>query len=502
MSIDPLGEFLSRMHELKDLGGVLGVLSWDQETYMPPKAAECRAQQLGTMQGLYHERLTAPELGHALAALGARPDLTPDLTAMVRNVRWERDRAMRVPARLVKELAERQSLAVEAWRGARVRKDFALFRPHLEALVALRREQADALGHEGERYDALLEAYEPGMRVERLAPLLERVRESLVPLVRAIVGSGRRPANPLAGCSFDPARQWDFTLRVLRDMGFDLEAGRQDRSTHPFTGGGGHPSDVRLTTRLLADNPISGLMSTIHEAGHGLYEQGFAAGDARTYLAQAPSFGLHESQSRFWENLIGRSRPFWAHYLPQVRAVFPLELQGVELGPFYAWLNGVEPSLIRVEADEVTYNLHILVRFEVELALMRGELEPRDLPEAWNARMRDYLGVVPRDDAEGVMQDIHWAWGEFGYFPTYTLGNLYSAMLLEALLRDVPTLWESVARGDLRPARDWLRTRIHLAGYRLPAEDLVEQVTGSRLDERPFLRYLAGKYRPLYGLEP
>jgi carboxypeptidase Taq len=329
---------------------------------------------------------------------------------------------------------------------------------------------------------------------------LDRLRGRLVPLVKAIVGSGRRPANPLQGRSFDLTRQWEFTLRLLRDLGFDSEAGRQDRSTHPFTGGGGHPFDVRLTTRLFPDNPLSGFMSTIHECGHGLYEQGFAPAHARTYLAQAPSFGLHESQSRFWENLIGRSRQFWSHYLPVLRALFPKELEGVDLDAFYSHLNLVEPSLIRVDADEVTYNLHILVRFELELALMRGDLQVADLPDAWSAKMKEYLGVVPRDDSEGVMQDIHWAWGELGYFPTYTVGNLYSSMLLKRLVKDVPGLWDAVGRGELRVVLEWLRAKVHRQGYLRSAEDLVEAVTGSRLSEEPFMEYLWDKYRPLYGL--
>jgi carboxypeptidase Taq len=321
-----------------------------------------------------------------------------------------------------------------------------------------------------------------------------------VPLVRAIVAGGRKPPDPFQGRSFDLSRQWEFTERLLRDMGFDLAAGRQDRSTHPFTGGAGHPLDVRLTTRLLEGNPISGFMSTIHECGHGLFEQGFEPAHARTWLAQSPSFGLHESQSRFWENLIGRSLPFWRHYLPILAGLFPRELEGVSLEAFHAALNRVEPSLIRVEADEVTYNLHVLLRYELELAILRGQLQAGDLPDAWNAQMQEYLGLTPRDDVEGVMQDIHWAFGEFGYFPTYAIGNLYSAMLLRALQQQVPGLWEAIGRGELRVALDWLRGAVHRRGFLLPAEDLVEQVAGNRLTEEPFMDYLWEKYRPLYGL--
>jgi len=495
-----LEELTTRMHELRDLAGAISLLSWDQETCMPPKGAEPRAHQLATLQGLYHERLTAPALGEALDQVAAARDASPDVLAMVRALKWERDRALKLSAKLVKELAERQSRSLEAWRQAREKQDFRLFQPHLEALLDLRREQADALGYETERYDALLEGFEPGMRTARLSPLFERLRARLVPLVRAIAESGRPPASPFAGRRFDVNRQWEVSLRVLREMGFDFEAGRQDRSVHPFTGGAGHPGDVRLTTRLSPEDPLSGLMSTIHEGGHGLYEQGFDPADGRTVLAQAPSFGLHESQSRLWENLIGRSRPFWAHYLPVLQEAFEPELRGVTLDDLYRWLNRVEASLVRVEADEVTYNLHILLRFELELQLLRGELRVAELPEAWRARMTADLGVTPNNDVEGVLQDIHWAWAEFGYFPTYTLGNLYSAMLLDSMQQDLPTVWDDVARGALTPIREWLRSKVHREGYRWPAEDLVERITGKRLTEEPFLSYLEKKYRALYGL--
>ncbi|MFN7133940.1 MAG: hypothetical protein ACK4N5_17825 [Myxococcales bacterium] len=262
MSADALTEFTERMHELKDLSGVIGLLSWDQETYMPPKAASARASHLSTMQGLYHERLSSPALGEAIASLEAKGGLDEVQRAMVRNLAWERNRAVKVPARLVREIAERQSHAVEAWRGARQQKDFSKFSPHLEALIRLRSEQADALGHEGERYDALLENYEPGMRTARLEPLFAQLRAGLVPLVQAIGESGRTPDTSFLEKEYDPERQWTFTMKLLEDLGFDLEAGRQDRSTHPFTGGA-HPLDVRLTTRLYPTNPLSGIMSTI-----------------------------------------------------------------------------------------------------------------------------------------------------------------------------------------------------------------------------------------------
>jgi carboxypeptidase Taq len=484
---------LGRMQELKDLSGVIGLATWDQETYLPPRAAEARAQQLSTLQALYHERLVDPALGDALAWAGAQGEaLGADPRAMVRVLAHERERAVRVPARLVRALAEAQGRALTAWREAREARDFGRFRPALGEVLALRREQADAYGHAGERYDALLEGYEPGMRVSRLTPVLEALRERLVPLVGALTA---RPPPPdvLAGKRFDTEAQWRFTLELLAAMGFDLEAGRQDRSVHPFTGGT-HPLDVRLTTRLYEELPLSSVFSTIHEAGHGLYEQGFAPELHRTPLAAAPSMGLHESQSRLWENLVGRSRAFWTHWLPRLAAHFPAQLSGVGLDAFLGTVNRVEPSLVRVEADEVTYNLHVVLRYELELLLVKDQLPLEELPAEWNARMERYLGVRPAHDTEGVLQDIHWAWGEFGYFPTYALGNLYAASLYRAAAAQLPGLEEGLGRGELLPLRDWLREKVHAPGYRLPAEERVRAVTGQGLTDADFLAYLRTKY--------
>jgi carboxypeptidase Taq len=490
---------LARMQELRDLQGIIGLATWDQETYLPSKADDARAHQLSTLQGLHHERLVDPRLGEALAWAAERTDLEADQRAMVRVLTQERDRAVRVPQALVKALAEAQSRALVAWRQARKEKRFALFQPALARILALRREQADAYGHEGERYDALLEGYEPGMRVARLTPVLTALRDALIPMVASLTAAPRQLPDLFQGRHFDGEAQWRFTLRLLEAVGFDLEAGRQDRSIHPFTGST-HPLDVRLTTRIDEANPLNALFSTIHEAGHGLYEQGFAEAHYRTPLAAAPSMGLHESQSRLWENVVGRSHAFWEHFYPALREAFPQALTGVEMDAFHASVNRVSPSLIRTEADEVTYNLHIVLRYELELLLIHDELPLEEVPAAWNERMRRYLGVTPPDDTQGVLQDIHWAWGEFGYFPTYSLGNLYSSSLYRAAERALPDLTGHIRRGELLPLRDWLRTHVHRQGYRLPAEDLVHQVTGRGLTDVDFLEYLRVKYGALYGV--
>jgi carboxypeptidase Taq len=490
---------LSRMQELRDLQGLIGLATWDQETYLPAKAGPARAHQLSTLQGLHHEHLVDPRLGEALAKAATQDGLSEDERAMVRVLTRERDREVRVPSALVRALAEAQSHGLHAWREARKERRFALFLPALQRLVQLRREQADAYGHGGERYDALLEGHEPGMRVARLTPVLAALRDHLIPMVGKLTAARRSVPRLFEGKKYDKDAQWAFTLRLLKDIGFDLEAGRQDLSIHPFTGGT-HPQDVRLTTHLDESNPLSAVFSTIHEAGHGLFEQGFSPEHYRTPLAASPSMGLHESQSRLWENIVGRSRPFWEHYFPALRAAFPEALAGVDVDGFHAAVNEVSPSLIRIEADEVTYNLHIALRYELELLMVRDELPLADLPAAWNARMEKYLGITPPDDTRGVLQDIHWAWGELGYFPTYSLGNLYAASLYRAATRAIPDLEGHLRRGELLPLRDWLRTHVHSQGFRLPAEERVRQVTGHGLTDADFLAYLKQKYGALYGV--
>jgi len=484
------------MRELKDLAGLLGLATWDQETYLPTRGEAARASQLSTLQGLYHERLVAEEVGEWLAQAQQAP-LSEDEQAMVRLLKRERDRSLRVPGELVRALAEAQGAALTAWRQAREERAFRAFAPALERLLGLRREQADAIGHEGERYDALLAGFEPGMHTARLMPVLHALADQLVPLVGTLAGWPPGP-NALAGLHFPAEAQWRFTVELLGRLGFDLEAGRQDKSVHPFTSGT-HPTDVRLTTRVVEDNLQAALFGTIHECGHGLYEQGFRPADYRTVLAAAPSMGMHESQSRLWENLVGRSLPFWQAVYPRLQECFWGQLGGVGLDTFHAALNRVLRSPIRVEADEVTYNLHIVLRTELELELLRGNLPVAELPGAWRDSIHRLLGLVPEDDVQGVLQDIHWAWGEFGYFPTYTLGNLYAASLLRAAEKALPQLWEGIAAGDFVPLRSWLRTHVHAQGARLDAEELVEKVTGRGLTDEDFVLYLRRKYEALSG---
>jgi carboxypeptidase Taq len=407
---------------------------------------------------------------------------------------------LKLPPEFVRRLALAEGRGAVAWRVAREEGDFALYEPALEEIIAAKRDEADLVGFDGERYDALLDQFEPGMRVARLEPLLAPLRAELGELLAAIVAAPQLEPAPFEQRLFPDAPQWDLTMRLLGDLGFDLTAGRQDRSAHPFTQTMAL-GDIRLTTRIDERHPLSGIYSTVHEAGHGLYEQGFEPRYEDTPLAAAPSLGLHESQSRLWENIVGRSRPFWDHYAPVMREIFPDVAADVTAEQLYLACNRVQPSLIRVEADEVTYNLHILIRFELELAVMRDQLEVAELPGAWGDAYERTLGLRPENDVLGVMQDIHWSHGSFGYFPTYTLGNLYSALLWDAYRKDDPAAEEHIRAGEFRHVLGWMREHVHRAGAIDQGEDLIRHVTGSGLDHAPFMRYLWAKYRTLYNLD-
>lgn len=467
---------------------------------MPPKGMAARAEQLATLQGIAHERMIDPELGDLIEGLQSRSENSAAQTAMLREFGFDRSRAIRVPISLIKEIARSQTLALSAWHEARKVRNFSHFAPNLKRLIDLRREMADAYGSPqgGERYDALLEGHEKGMRVAQLVPLFAKLRDWLVPAIQKLIDVPAPAADFLVG-PFDAERQWKFTLELLDAMGFDKEAGRQDRSVHPFTTGF-DPEDVRITTHIFERQPLSSVFSTIHEAGHALYEQGLPVEYRRTSLCGAASMGLHESQSRLWENMVGRSQAFWEAFFPRYQQLFTGSLAPVSLTEFHAAVNRIARSSVRVEADEVTYNLHIFVRFELELMLLRDELSVQDLPAAWNERYRNYLGIDPIDDVQGVLQDIHWAWGEFGYFPTYTIGNLYSASLFEAARRSLPDLFETIRRGQFAPLRDWLRLHVHQWGRMYDAEAIVRRATGKGLEADDFIAYLTHKYEPLYGV--
>ena len=495
-------ELIRRSREASLLGSCAALLDWDHQTYMPPKGSGHRAEQLSLLAGMVHRLRTAPEIQDLLAAVEASPMVreagTP-AAVNVRELRWEYDRAVRVPEELVKELTRVCALAHDIWVEARQNSDFSRFAPWLTQIVGLKRQEADALGYRETPYDALLEEYEPGETTAGLRPVLERLRDGLIPLVQAIAASDRQPDRSVLAREYPVGAQREFGRRVAAATGFDFQAGRLDVTAHPFCSGIG-PGDTRLTTRYNERDFGDGFFSILHETGHGLYDQGLDSTCYGTPMGSAVSLGIHESQSRLWENLVGRSRSFWEHFFPQAREAFPSALGDVLLDDFVFAVNDVRPSLIRTEADEATYNLHILLRFELEQALLTGDLRAADVPAAWAERMQSYLGLTPPDDARGCLQDVHWSGGGFGYFPTYTLGNLYAAQFFaqaEAELEDLPA---QLRRGDLHPLHAWLADRIYRQGMRYRARTLVVVVTGQPLSPQPLLDHLSRKYRALYGI--
>jgi carboxypeptidase Taq len=481
------------------LGRVGGLLNWDEQVNMPPRGASARGAAKATLAGVLHERICDERFGEVVAELGGDAGLGEVERARVREARRERDRAVRVPASLVRELAIAESEGFEAWQAARAAADFSLFRQPLERLVSLRREEADAVGYEGgERYDALLDQYEPDMRVSRLEPLLHGLRDELVPFVHEIAARPR-PDDSFVHRAYPAQTQREVGARLAAAIGFDFQAGRLDEAAHPFASGFA-PGDVRLTTRERENDLFSGLFAVLHEAGHGLYEQGLTGEIEGTFCGHATSLGLHESQSRFWENIVGRSRPFWERHLGEVRDAFPDQLADVSLEQFVRAANLVEPSLIRIEADEVTYHLHVFLRFELELALVRGDLAIDDLPAAWNERMRALVGIEPPDDGVGVLQDVHWAAGLIGYFPTYTLGTLYSAQLLAAIERRLGPIDAIVRAGEYDLLLGWMREHVHSRGALVAPEQIALDATGEAPGHAALMRYLRVKYGELYDL--
>jgi len=485
------------------LSSIEDVLSWDDRTQLPPAAGEYRAEQMTYLAGLVHRRRTDPRLGQWLGEL-AHSDLArdphSDSGTVIRQLQRQYDKLVKLPSALVEELTRTSVLGQQIWDQARKANDFKAFLPILTKTYELKREQAQALGYQDQPYDALLDDFEPAETTRNLERVLAELREQLVPLVAAIADSPRKPNLEILKGRFPVSAQEAFGKQTAADCGFEFNRGRLDVTSHPFCSGMG-PNDCRITTRYYERFFSSAFFGILHEAGHGIYDQGL---DPAYYGLPTGSFislGIHESQSRMWENLVGRSRAFWTHYYPKAQAAFPEALSGVKLDDFYFAINDVRPSLIRVEADEATYNLHILVRFELEQALLKNELPTADLPGAWKEKYEKYLGITPPNDADGVMQDVHWSAGLIGYFATYSLGNLYSAQFFAQANQDLGGLDAQFARGEFKPLREWLREKIHLPGQRYTAAELVQRVTGKPLSSAPLMAHLKAKLGPLYGLK-
>jgi len=495
-------ELMKRIREIAMLESCAAVLYWDERTQMPREGGEHRAAQVSLLAGMEHEKFTEPFIGELLEQIEGT-DLVKDAESVeavnVRELRRTYDKETKLPKELVEEISRVTTLAQGEWVTARKKSDFKHFLPWLEKVLELETRKAEAYGYKGEPYNALLDNYEPSATVDEIAKVFEELRVDLVELVGKINDAPNKPDHTIVERIYPVEKQQLFGEMVAQAMGFSFSAGRLDITTHPFATGIG-PGDTRITTRYNAHRLNDALFGIMHEAGHGLYEMGIdKLKHFGTPMGESISLGIHESQSRMWENQVGRSKAFWTYFFPQAKRIFRDALDGVTLDQFYAAVNYVTPSYIRVEADEATYNLHILLRFELERAMLTGDLKPADLAGEWNSRFKKYFGIDVDKDSNGVLQDVHWSAGLIGYFPTYTLGNLYSAQFFAQAQQDIPDLKAQFESGNYSGLLNWLRENIHHHGQRYRAKDLVQRVTGKPLSHKPLVDYMNKKYGEIYG---
>jgi len=497
---EKMQQLLDLAAELTDLGHIGAVLTWDQQVYMPRGGAEERGMQSAAIGRILHEKFTTDEVGQLIADLEQEVgDLTAE-TEEARTVKVSKrayEKQTKIPLPLLMELIQTTTMAHEAWVEAKSKSNFSIFQPHLEKIVELRQQYADLFKPYDHIYDPLLDDYEPGMKTADVKEIFNQLRPQQVELLQAIAEK-EPPDNSFIKQSYKAEYQELIGRHVITRFGFDWQRGRLDLTVHPFTVGFGH-GDVRITTRYLDDDAGSALFSTMHEAGHAMYEQGVAKKYRRHPLGGAASLAIHESQSRLWENIIGRSREFWTFFYPSMQMLFPEYLSDISVNEFYRGINKVEPSLIRVEADEATYNMHIMLRLEIEIGLMEGTIKVEDLPEIWNTKMQDYLGVTPSDDAEGVLQDVHWCDGMIGYFPTYALGNLASVQLWDKLVEENPNVYDEIAQGKFNTILGWMQEKVHKYGCMLEPQEIMLKATGSKITPEPYIAYLKTKYSDIYG---
>jgi carboxypeptidase Taq len=492
---DRYQEITQKAADLNNAGAVLG---WDQETYMPPKGFAARGRQLATLATQAHALLTSDEYHRVLQGLGGAAGLSDEQAANVRLSLEDYEKASRLPEAFIEELTQASSLALNAWSNARKANDYSIYASQLAKMIDLKKKQAELYGYTSHPYDALLDDYEKGANVAMLDRVFAEVRESLPPILHAIK-SKEQVQDGFFHQHFAKETQWQFSTEVLKAMGYDFEAGRQDYSEHPFTTSFA-PSDVRVTTRVDEENFASLLWSSIHEGGHALYEQGLPESQYGMPLGAAASLSIHESQSRIWENCVGRSLNFWKHFYPILQSRFPQQLGNTPVQQFYAGMNKVTPSLIRTEADELSYHSHVMIRYEIEKGLLEGSISTAELRDAWNVKYQEYLGLTPPDDVRGILQDIHWSHGSFGYFPTYSLGSFYAAQFWEAAQQQIPGLIGQVEAGSFDAFLQWLRQNIHQYGRRYRSEELCERITGRPLDFNAFLQYARSKYAVIYDV--
>lgn len=500
--ISALEKFTELDEKISHFNSISGLLSWDQKVIAPKKGRSIFAKASSTLRTEAFKLTVSEEMGELLSALSspeADAYLDDAAKAKVRERLNFYNRSKSIPAEMIKDFSVLTSQANDAWEEARENNDFEKYLPYLEKIVDFKRKAVEIYGYENHPYDALLDEYEPGLTVERLDPLFDKLRKSSTDLLKRIQHAPYKPRAEIFDQAYSVAKQKEFNRYILPLIGFDMNAGRLDETVHPFAQTV-NTGDVRITTRYLENNVRSAIFGTIHEAGHGIYEQNINQQFEDTVLQEGASFGIHESQSRFLENMVGRSEEFWKYFYPKLQEHFPEQLGDVELDDFYRAVNAVQPSFIRVEADELTYNLHIMVRYEIEKALIAGEVEAKDLPAIWNSKMNEYLGVTPSSDSEGVLQDIHWSFGGFGYFPSYSLGNLYAAQILNKIKTDVPDFYGSIEKGDFAVIQKWLKENIHQYGMLYTPNDLIVKATGEELNADYLVQYLEDKYSKVYKL--
>lgn len=489
-------KLINHTRRASTLASCAALLSWDQQTYMPKKGGKHRSEQLALLAGMIHDLRTAPEIEEWLSACensSVANTQHSKSAANIRELRHAYNRSVKVPKLLMEELAIKRSNAYPAWEEARQSSNFNTLKPHLKSIVKLMREYADAIGYEESPYDALLDGYEPGLKTSEVEALFSELRDDLMPLVNEVIASDYQPDKGVLKHPFSTDRQRIFAEIVASMLGFDFKAGRLDIVAHPFSVGIG-PGDSRITTRWNNNNIESGLFSVMHEVGHALYEQGLNENSWGIPTGSPCSFSINESQARLWENCIGRSLSFWEYFFPLLQTIFPGTLDDVQLNTFVHALNAVQYSFMRIGSDEVTYNLHIIQRFELEVALITGELDVADLPEAWNVKFKKLFKLQVPDDTSGCLQDAHWSDGDFGYFPTYTLGNLYAAQFFAYAQQNIPDLNTNISHGNFKPLLQWLRQNIYKYGAQYRSKELIKKVTGESLNHNYLLTYLQDRY--------
>ncbi|MNW24181.1 putative metalloprotease YpwA [compost metagenome] len=499
---EQLEELKELVRKIKSYVEAIGLLHWDLRTGAPRKGVDIRSQTIGMLTTECFKLQVSPQMGELLEYF-ADPGIVEGLSdtdrRLIEECRTEYERNRSVPADKIKEYSILAAQSESYWEEAKANNDFAGFEPYLTKIVAFKQEFIEYWGVKDTRYDTLLDMYEPELTVAKLDDVFGRLKKRLVPLLERIQASPHQPKHDFLHKDYDVKQQEAFGLFLLKEMGYDFEAGRLDESVHPFATGL-NPGDVRITTHYIPNDVLSAIFSSLHEGGHALYEQNISQDLAGTLLAEGTSMGIHESQSRLWENMIGRSKPFWQCYYNDLQKHFPEQLKDVTMEQFYLAVNRVENSLIRIEADELTYNLHIIIRYEIEKMLFNEGLEVSKLPEVWNEKYQAYLGLTPPSNSQGVLQDVHWSGGDFGYFASYSLGNMYAAQILATLRKEMPEFDQYIARGELLPIKEWLTDKIYVYGKSRTPSELIEAITGEELNPDYLADYLEQKYTEIYKL--